>query len=37
VQVEFLVPEGDTKVWEAVAWIADPVLECVLQVERISG
>jgi hypothetical protein len=37
VQVEFLVPEGDTKVWEAVAWIADPALECVLQVERISG
>jgi len=37
VQVYFLVPEGETKEWEAVAWIADPVLECVLQVERISG
>jgi hypothetical protein len=37
VQVEFLVPQGETKVWEAVAWIADPALECVLQVERISG
>ena len=36
-QVDFLVPEGDTQPWEAVAWIADPGLECVLRVERISG
>jgi hypothetical protein len=37
VQVDFLIPEGETKVWEAVAWIADPDLECLLRVERVSG
>ncbi len=37
VQVDFLVPDGDTQPWEAVAWITDPGLECVLRVERISG
>ena len=31
------IPEGETQAWEAVAWITDPGLECVLRVERISG
>ena len=37
VQVDFLIPENETKMWEAVAWIADPELECLLRVERVSG
>jgi hypothetical protein len=37
VQVDFLIPEGETQAWEAKAWITDPGLECVLRVERISG
>jgi hypothetical protein len=37
VQADFLIPDGDSQSWEVVAWIADPGLECVLRVERISG
>ena len=37
VQVDFLIPEGESQSWQAVAWITDPDLECVLRVERISG
>jgi hypothetical protein len=37
VQVDFLIPEGESQPWQAVAWITDPDLECVLRVERISG
>jgi hypothetical protein len=37
VQVDFLIPDGETQPWEAVAWITDPGLECVLRVERITG
>jgi hypothetical protein len=37
VQVDFLIPDGESQTWKAVAWIADPGLECVLRVERISG
>ncbi len=37
VQVDFLIPDGETQPWEAIAWITDPGLECVLRVERISG
>ena len=37
VQADFLVPDGASEPWEVVARITDPGLECVLQVERISG
>jgi hypothetical protein len=37
VQVDFLIPDGESQAWQAVAWITDPDLECVLRVERISG
>ena len=37
VQADFLVPDGESQPWEVVARITDPGLECVLQVERISG
>ena len=37
VQVDLLIPDGETQPWEAVAWITDPGLECILRVERISG
>ena len=37
VQVDLLIPDAETQPWEAVAWITDPGLECVLRVERISG
>ena len=37
VQVDLLIPEGESQPWEAVAWIAEPGLDCILRVERISG
>jgi hypothetical protein len=37
VQVDFLIPNGESQMWKAVAWITDPGLECVLRVERVSG
>ncbi|HEX4984274.1 MAG TPA: hypothetical protein VFV63_21405 [Ilumatobacteraceae bacterium] len=37
VQVDLLIPDAETQPWEAIAWITDPGLECVLRVERISG
>jgi len=37
VQVDFILPDGESQAWQAVAWINDPDLECVLRVERVSG
>jgi hypothetical protein len=37
VQVDLLIPAGETHPWEAKAWITDPALECVLRVERVTG
>ena len=37
VQVDLLIPEGESQPWEAIAWITEPGLECILRVERISG
>jgi hypothetical protein len=37
VQVDYIIPEGESQTWKAVAWITDPALDCVLRVERVSG
>ena len=37
VQVDYIIPEGESQMWKAVAWITDPALDCVLRVERVSG
>ena len=37
VQVDLLIPDGEVRTWEAIAWITDAGLGCVLRVERISG
>ena len=37
VQVDFIIPDGESQAWQAVAWITDPDLECILRVERVSG
>jgi hypothetical protein len=37
VQVDFILPDGESQAWQAVAWITDPDLQCVLRVERVSG